>query len=355
MRVGVFIEPWVRWQAGIRQFTEQMVGGLEQWGTHNYVLIGSERVDSKLEQITVPRSALSYYSPQRWLPLAKKLDRDIHLDWLIDPTHFGTYRLFPKTRTCAVVHDLTPLVCPEYHPTPTVWAHRLLFKNRLWRADHVVTVSRQTQDDLQKVFGSHPSVSQIYPGFRIKGAEKASGEAAHPNPYFLVVGAVEPRKNHKRIIEAFDQCCQSHGELELLIVGPEGWSVDLDRLIAASPFKERIHYLGFVSRTRLAELYTSALATLYPSLYEGFGFPVLEAMASGSPVITSNRGCMLETAGDAALLVDPESVTSIQDAMEKLVNDKALRDRLKEAGKNRSQAFSWKQFVQELESQVLRK
>ena len=158
--------------------------------------------------------------------------------------------------------------------------------------------------------------------------------------YLLCVGAREPRKNLDRLIAAFVEVAGANPDLSLVIVGKYGWGEDVtgDRL---SVISGRLKILGFVEKEDLAALYSGAVGFIYPSLYEGFGLPILEAMACGCPVITSNLGSMKEIAGESALLIEPENVESIAGAISKICRNKKVSEELKIKGFKRAGEFNW--------------
>jgi glycosyltransferase involved in cell wall biosynthesis len=162
-------------------------------------------------------------------------------------------------------------------------------------------------------------------------------------PYFLFVGTVEPRKNLGRLIEAY---AHLHPEIrqvaDLVVIGGKGWGgVNVESLSEQHGIADRVKVLGYVNDQQLSVLYSKALFLAMPSLYEGFGLPLLEAMSWGTPVLTSQISSMPEIAGEAAVFVDPESIESISSGLRKLLVDKALRRLLGEAGRQRVRQFSW--------------
>ena len=154
--------------------------------------------------------------------------------------------------------------------------------------------------------------------------------------YILWTGTIEPRKNLPRLLEAYRSL---DANLDLVVCGPRGWNEDLDALIA--PVKEHVRILGFVPRSDLAGLYAGARIFCWPSLMEGFGFPVLEAMAQGTPVVTSLGTSTEEIAGDAAILVDPRDAGAIAAGVERILGDEALEAKLAAAGRARASDFTW--------------
>jgi glycosyltransferase involved in cell wall biosynthesis len=167
--------------------------------------------------------------------------------------------------------------------------------------------------------------------------ERARSLYGLERPFILFSGTVEPRKNLHRVLQAYRAL--DHPDLDLVIAGPQGWREDIEE-----PLRDlagRARWLGFVPSRDLRALYTDATVVVYPSLTEGFGFPVLEAMAQGAPVVTSAGTATEEVAGDAALLVDPLDVRAIADAIERVVNDEDLARGLSEAGRARAATYTW--------------
>lgn len=289
-----------------------------------------------------------------WLPWTPP-DRSL-LD-RVDVWHLGEFHLPTVTATpvVATVHDLTTLTHPDHH----LLINRVVHRRRLrWIGRHalrVIAVSRSTKRDLAARTRMDPT--------RISVVHEACGHRRSPHPggfdilrrrygirrpYVLTVGTLEPRKNQERLIRAFESLPASAGALDLVLVGGKGWRAgSVLRAIEASPARTRIHRLGPVSERALSTLYANALVFAYPSVYEGFGLPVLEAMARGTPVLTSNVSSLPEVAGDAALLVDPGSVDSIRSGLERLVDDPDLRERLIASGREREATFSWKRAARE--------
>jgi glycosyltransferase involved in cell wall biosynthesis len=161
-------------------------------------------------------------------------------------------------------------------------------------------------------------------------------------PYVLSVGTVEPRKNLRTLVEAFS--VPARAGWDLVLVGPDGWHEDLQTIV--DPLGDRAKPLGFVPEGELAALYAGASAFAYPSSWEGFGLPVLEAMAYGAPVVTSAGTACAEVAGDAALLVDPKDPNALRDALSRLLEDTDLTDRLRHDGRLRASQFTWERTAE---------
>lgn len=348
MKVGLLIKPWIAQQAGIHQFTRQLAHALEASGEHEYFLVGSKRVDSALPQLHIPAFSESYVDPRRWF-VGAKLPA---LDWIIDPSHMGAFALFPGVKHCTIVHDLTPILLPKYHRFTSVLGHQLLFHRALKKSESIIAISQQTEQDLRGfVRGSAlQNIHQLYPGFKAPSVETEAVEL--PSKRFLLsVGTAEPRKNLAGIIHAFEIAVAGKDDNTYLVfAGPDGWKEPLLERIKASSAKDRIVHLGFVKPAQLQWLYEHALGLVYTSFYEGFGFPILEAMSSGCPVITSHIGSMREIAEGHAITIDPKDVQGISEAMNELMAGEDLRADLSAKGLLRQQAFHWQNFVAGLEA-----
>lgn len=178
-------------------------------------------------------------------------------------------------------------------------------------------------------------------------AQRDIGRSSKKSPYFLYAGHLETRKNILGIVKGFEIVARENVGVRLVLVGKDGFQADdIRKYISESSAREFIDFRGFVTDGELHALYTSATAFVFPSFYEGFGFPILEAMSLGCPVITSNCGAMAELAGDAALLVDPHSPEHIADAMGRLLKDRSLVEQLMSAGDKRFRHFTWEKCAQ---------
>ena len=253
------------------------------------------------------------------------------------------------------VHDLTHLLFPECHPPARVaWMNRTV-PDAVRRSSHIICVSAATRDDLVREFGvSEAKVSVVYPGvnseYRPHTAEACGAMlAAHQlqaGRYFLAVSTLEPRKNLERLLDAYlalDAGLRAH--YPLVVAGGDGWgsSVLKQRLARAVP--QGVRRLGYVSEHELPMLYSAALCLVYPSLYEGFGLPVLEAQACGLPVIVSDISSLPEVANSQALMINPLEPATITRAMQQSVDDPQWRAACRTAGLAQAKRFTWAQCV----------
>jgi glycosyltransferase involved in cell wall biosynthesis len=216
-------------------------------------------------------------------------------------------------------------------------------------ADRVIAVSEHTAFDLENEFPHASGKITVVPLGVAKFGDSSDLDefpesvAKSNRPFFLFVGTHEPRKNLRRLVEAYAILPENIKELaDLVVVGGKGWGdVDVDGLANEQGVSQRVKALGYVTDRQLFSLYTRALFLAMPSLYEGFGLPLVEAMSVGTPVLTSNVSSMPEVAGKAAVLVDPESVKSISDGLKKLLLEENFRITLGKIAKKQTSQISW--------------
>jgi glycosyltransferase involved in cell wall biosynthesis len=230
-------------------------------------------------------------------------------------------------------------------------------------ATHIVADSQATREDLARHYGADLSrVRVIYPGYdeRLQRVEDpqviAAAKARYhiQGDYLLYLGTLQPRKNLSRLIEAFVRAAlpwssSESGGLQLVLAGKKGWGYEaLSRLVSDMGLQNRVIFPGYIAPEDKAALLSGAKALVFPSLYEGFGMPVLEAMVCGVPVLTSRVSSLPEVAGDAAVLVDPSNVDDIAAGLRRIVHEPDLRRTLVERGYRQAQKFSWQDAARQL-------
>jgi glycosyltransferase involved in cell wall biosynthesis len=249
-------------------------------------------------------------------------------------------------RLVVTVHDLAFAVMPETVAPETLAHLRLRFPPTLRRAERVIAVSEATAGDLVEHFEIPRSrVHTIHEGLDphfAAAAGESEPDASLPEDYLLFVSTIEPRKNVVGVLRAFELLAQWGYPGRLVIVGGWGWRTEnIRNELENSPVRDRIVHLDYVERERMAAVYRQARALLFPSWLEGFGLPVLESMACGTPVVTSGRSAMPEVAGPAGVYVDPESAHGIATGASSLLEDADHCERLTRLGRDRARRFSW--------------
>jgi glycosyltransferase involved in cell wall biosynthesis len=259
-----------------------------------------------------------------------------------------------RYRRVVTVHDLLYRVAPEAHLGLNALGMRVLVPLAVRRADRVISVSRNTRDDLVRLLGVPSERVDVVPsGVGTTARAEPLGEdevrrrhGLGERPIALSVSAMRPHKNLERLLEALARL--PAGRRPVLVVPgyPTAYEGRLRERASALGLDDDVRFVGWTDGAELEGLYRAARCFVFPSLYEGFGLPVLEAMARGVPVACSNRSALPEVAGDAALLFDPEDVAAIADALERLLTDDALAQRLGEAGREQAQRFSWRRAAE---------
>ena len=256
------------------------------------------------------------------------------------------------TNNIITIHDIVFNLYPQYFSRKFAFLYNTLVPRLARRARHIITVSQHSKSDICNHLLIHPGkVSVIYNAANLKLSAK-NQRPPYPWPYILSVGALEPRKNLPRLIAAFRQLTDKN--LRLIITG-EGKShifKEISNLKPSNshrqPENDRIIFTGFLEDQQLTNLYTHATAFCYPSLYEGFGLPPLEAQTYGCPILVSNRTSLPEIFGPSALYCDPENIDDIANKLRTLIGDQKLRTKLIHAGKKNSRRFNWNRSAKKL-------
>ncbi|MCZ6727476.1 MAG: glycosyltransferase family 1 protein [Acidobacteria bacterium] len=347
--------------AGVGYYTRALLSRLARRGQLRVTAL-SHRATRRTEHLAAAgvelqtlKAPLGFWWQQRTLP--RHLERGGY-DLLWSP--LGTLPQTSPIPTVVTIHDLTPLLFPYWHS----WRNRVTFRRQLPAtlrgAERIVAVSAATATDLERRFPTSAGrITMIHNGVdpAFMPAPAAQIEAIRhryeaPAGYVLFIGTLEPRKNLSRLLDAWDLVADElPGSPPLLVAGAKGWdSGGLRRRLRRTP---GVRYLGRLTRPQLLEVLQGTLVFVYPSLYEGFGLPVAEAMACGRPVITSDISSLPEVVGDAGVLVNPRHTKDLAAALTRVLGDAGLRAELAERGLRRAQNFSWDTAAEALERVLL--
>ena len=277
--------------------------------------------------------------------ILKKLDPDLFFspDGFLSPA--------AKCKQLPVIHDINFLHYPQDLKPAYARYYNKFFPKFAHRADHIITVSEFSKKDIARNYGiKEEKIDVVYNGIT-KGFGERSEETKNftrnkftkGQPYFLFVGSMHPRKNIPRLLQAFDEFKKQTGAPhKLMLCGPLFWGGnEIEKTFDAMKFNDDVVITGRVEEVDLQNIYASAFCLAYVPYFEGFGIPLVEAMASGLPIITSNVTSMPEVAGNAALTVNPKEVNEIANAMIKIYNDGNLRNELIQHSKKRTELFDW--------------
>lgn len=376
MRIGIDFTSAARERAGIGRYARELIRALARLDHANeYVLFVPRDAHDDLLRFDWPPNFAIRRAPltERYLAalwhrarvpvpiesLIGAVDMFYSPDFLLPPTR--------ARRTIVTVHDLSYVRVPECFPAPLLNYLNRAVPASVARADLILADAASTQRDLVDVY--HVPLDKIkvlYSGVEARFRPDVSeGSAARVRaltrgkPYLLSVSTIQPRKNYARLIEAFAQIANCElriaeseflmRNLQLVICGGKGWMFDeVFQTVERLGLRERVLFPDFVSDDDLAALYVGATLFVYPSLYEGFGLPVAEAMACGAPVVSSNASSLPEVAGDAALYFDPRDVDAMAGAMRRALADDALRANLRAKSLAQAKTFSWEKAAGEL-------
>ncbi len=277
-------------------------------------------------------------------------------DLLFVPAH--VLPLIRPRRTLVTVHDLGYRAFPEAHPARQRRYLELSTRWNVQTATHILADSRATRQTIVETYGTPTEkITVLYPGYEPDLAPTRDPETLTrvrrrygiPGEYILFLGRIQPRKNLARLIKAFGAIAQDYPHLTLVLAGPTGWLAE--PIVAgarALNLGDRVRFPGYIAPEDKAALISGARLFAYPSLYEGFGFPILEAQACGTPLLTGTTSSLPEVAGEGGLLIDPEDTGAIARGLGQLLEDTALRQRLVELGFANLARFSWDRAAQQV-------
>ncbi|MEP6985814.1 MAG: glycosyltransferase family 1 protein [Chloroflexota bacterium] len=273
-------------------------------------------------------------------------------DFVLPPT-------LPRVASLLTVHDLSFIRVPE-SASPSLKSYLdVVVPRSVRRSTHVLADSEATKIDLMDLYSVPDSKITVL----LSGVDARFFDPISPNPimttrkkytieafpYIFCVGTVQPRKNYTRLIQSLAQLHVQGVDIHLVIAGGKGWlESPIYKTISETHMEDFVHFIGFVDDEDLPALYRGAICVAFPSLYEGFGLPILEGMASGVPVLTSNVSSLPEVAGDAAIMVDPYDLDAITDGLQRLILDSQLRETLIQKGLIRAREFTWDKSARQL-------
>ncbi|MCG8440962.1 MAG: glycosyltransferase family 4 protein [Caulobacterales bacterium] len=301
---------------------------------------------------------------RRLTPLAWAYLNSPPLEWMLpagaDVVHAVSlgYPVATRKPLVVTVHDLGPLTHPEFFTNTRPWVMERSLAQTVRQADAIICVSKATADEVRSVVGRDlgDRVRVVYEGVSpafFEPADESSldrlpGLPDAETPFILATGKIGPRKNIQGVLAAMAELKDVIPH-HLVLVGGDGWDADAALAGLADPaLQRRVHMIGYVGDDQLRALYHRAALYVHPSLYEGFGLTVLEAMATGTPVVTSDRSALPEVAGDAARLVDPTDPAALAAAIRDICEDAALRDTLISRGIERARAFRWDECARQV-------
>ena len=354
--------------AGVGYYTYYLVKHILEKDTVNkYILFFDRVLDSKIyadlignaSNVKVQIYPLAKY--KKFLPyiyshiLIPKILYKAKLDVYHNPAY-----VIPrgyKGISVITIHDLAIYKNKEWFPKQSSFITKVLIPESIKKAKKIIAVSKNTKKDIIEIFNvKEDKIAMIYEAGDMKDVlsdiaiEDIRGKHSIKEKYFFFVGTIEPRKNIQRLLDAFIAVYKKYPDMQLVLAGKSGWKTqEIENLYMQIQvqYPDAVRFIGYVSQKEKEVLLKNAYASIYPSLYEGFGLPVLEGMQQKVPVITSNTSSLPEVSGDAALLCDPYDVNSITKNMFTLIEDREVYISLQEKGQKQVQKFSWNLTAQQ--------
>jgi glycosyltransferase involved in cell wall biosynthesis len=337
MRIGIDIRSTLKKRTGIGQYTLNLINHLAQVDCYNsYFLYSKKKIfDRKRKLPRLPGENFVHIVDYFHRGPGRAMKK-------IDIFHSSSFDLdAPKdSKLVLTIHDVIIKAYPLGHTKDTIETVDRQLRSILQRVDLIIATSHSTKDDLLKWYAVNPqSVHVVYPGVN----DWIVPESDKKKEYLLFVGTLEPRKNVEGLIRAYSILKKDFGiDNKLVVIGMKGWMYDsVFKLTNELGLKSDIIFKGYVASRELSYWYNKALVFVYPSFYEGFGLPIIEAFKCGAPVITSNVSSCAEVADGAAILIDPDSPQQIARAMADILFDRTLREDLIRKGIERSKEFDW--------------
>ncbi|MBK7895333.1 MAG: glycosyltransferase family 4 protein [Anaerolineaceae bacterium] len=359
MRIGFDGTPLLGQRSGVGHYTGRLLAQLvKQYPEWEYLLFSNyplARLEGELARARpIARQFMSRFV---WMQLIlPRIIRQMEPHLCHFPNNTAPFCL--SCPSIITIHDASLFLHSHTHPTSRLLALRLLLPHVARRATAVITVSHHARQDLirvlqlpaEKIHVIHEAAPDNFRPL-VDPIQRQQLRLRYnlPEKFILFVGTIEPRKNLSRLIQAVAELRRRGCAARLVLVGPNGWLVNgsLEQEIETLGVKDMVQNLGYVPQEDLPGLYSLATVFAFPSLYEGFGLPPLEAMACGTPVLTSQDSAMAEICGEAALLVDPHAAEAIADGLATLLQDGDLRDCLRQRGLLRVQHYSWERTARE--------
>jgi len=357
MKIAILADAIDNQNAGVHVYTKNLIQALLKIDQKNqYIFIHPEK-NSFFEKTThyiVPRRKKipGYETYRRWIQIPN-IFKILAPDIIIETSHIGPFRTPKKSKRVTIIHDLTPIIFPQFHIKNSVIVHKIALPHIFKNADLIITPSQNTKNDILKLYKTKNNVAVIPEGIIPPNLDPTlfSSNQNLKNispPYILFLGTIEPRKDLETLINAFLELKNSNFiHHQLVLAGGIGWK-NKELLKKIANHHKNIILTDYVSEDEKASLYKHADIFVYPSLYEGFGLPPLEAMSYGIPVICSTGGSLKEIFEKHALMFEPKNKELLKSHILKLINNPDSRQKLVQEGLEYSKQFTWEKTAKKV-------
>jgi len=361
LKIGIITSPIDEGHPSYTVYTYNIIKNLNLLDKENeYYLIHHTKMDLDIyksnKEVIVP---LPSFKPLqglfwRYVLLPRKL-KSQNLDLVHDPRGIGIFSFDMPFKKVITIHDLSSLLYPSIN-IRGMWAHKLLGAKTIKNVNKVITISEFTKHEVMKYLKApEGKIKVIYNGkgerFKLLNQKEIAEVKEKYNLTFrfiLFVGVLQPRKNIPTLIKAYYKLRKDGGKYKLVIAGGKGWQYkEIFETIKRLNLQKDVIFTGHIPDDDLPKLYNAADLFVFPSVYEGFGIPPLEAMACGIPVITSNASSLPEVVGDAGIMIDPYDVNGLAKAMHEVLNNEELKEDMIKKGLERAKMFGWERCAKE--------
>lgn len=359
MKIAILSDALDLQYAGIHVYLRGLLNALTHTDRKNEYFLVRPKAGGEFEnvnEIVVPVLPLlpGHRRIREFTSIPRRLIRE-GVDVVLEPAHFGPFCLPKGIKRITIIHDLTPVLFPEFHPALSSQVQKMTLPHILRKADCILANSGYTKRDIEKCYPSCIGKTHVvFPGKEsiFQPARDAAVLEKYKirQPFLLSVGTIEPRKNLLTLLKSYESFRrQSEQPLQWVLVGKKGWKNEsFFQALEVSPFRGDIILTGYTERLELPVLYSMARIFIYPSLYEGFGLPVLEAMSCGAPVLISNSSSLPEVGGDAACYFDPTSEEELTKQLIELCFDESKLLKMSELSLIQASKFNWEESAERL-------
>lgn len=359
MRIGILTDYLDYERIGIGNYTLNLVESLLRIDRENeYFLIHQKKSDMPIygeaNEIILPRFPVPPRSIIRKNCILPSILAKNKIDVIHDPTNAGPFFFSFPTKRILTIHDLAPLIIPNAYNKRLALYYRYVLPFMIKTADRVIAVSKNTKNDLvNRLHVNENKIKVIYLGVNqeykpLQKTEEITKKYGLTESFILFVGNIAPRKNLLVLLQAFNKLKKRKIKHKLVIAGKKDQKhKQVLKMVNDLNLGGEVIFTGYIPEEDLPSLYNAADLFVYPSLYEGFGLPVLESMACGTPVVASNTSSLPEVVGDAGLLINPRDVDALTDAIYKVLTDDELKESLVEKGLRRVKLFAWEKTARE--------
>ncbi len=359
MRIAIIAHSMDRQKAGIFQYTHHLVRAMIRNRGEHEIFVFKDWYDPTLEgctQIIIEPSALGIIKDAfRVFAIIPYYIRKHQIDLTLEPAHFGPFNLPKSVLRVTMIHDMTVFLMPHYHDHLSQLMQRQFLPGVLHRSNLILTNSNNTARDVIAYFPkTKAKVETIYlgrdPEYFPDTSRNLIEELGVDGPFFHYLGTIEPRKDLPTLLSAYENVRKSihHLKPKLIIAGADGWKTEtFYRDLDQHPYRKDIIVPGYITKPLARQLHTNSIAMIYPSIYEGFGFPVLEALSCGGKVITTSNSSLPEVGGDLAIYFETGNDRALSNAMKKILNE-PLDKNYSVRAQSWAQKFTWDRYTDHL-------